>query len=331
MKSVSRKLTRALVHAFCVFVVSNGAVSAQSITEAEALNAVKLATNPTTKLAAAEDFIAKFPNSTARSSVAEVIGGEILKIKNGAVALELLARAHAIFTSEKEREILRPAALEAYVLGNRPDEAFALAAEMLAKNPDDIQVLTRMTPLGVEEASKKNSKYVEISIKYGLKAIALLEANTKPASLTDEAWVVQRGKLGQIYQQTGILYTVERNTQEAKARFTKASTLSPRDPFNFALLARVIWAEYSVQKEAYEAMPEGQAKQDARKKLDELLDAMIDAYARAVGLATGRVEYQTLLQSVVPDLTMYYKIRHNQSTNGLQELINRYRRGAVSP
>ena len=200
MKLVNRKLTRVLgvlVSAFCVFVVANAAVSAQSITEAEALNAVKLATNPTTKLTAAEDFIAKFPNSTARLSVAETIGGEILKIKNGTVALVLLERAQAIFTAEKEREILKPAALEAYALGNRADEAFALAAEMLAKNPDDIQVLARMPPVGIDEASKKNLKYVDISLQYGLKAIALLEANTKPASVADEAWAWQRGLLNQ--------------------------------------------------------------------------------------------------------------------------------------
>src|ERR1044071_16843 len=112
MKFPNHKLARVLVLALCLFVVSSAAMSAQSITEADALNAVKLATNPTTKLTAAEDFIAKFPNSTARVSVAEVIAGEILKVKNGAVALALLQRAQAIFRSEQEREALSPAAFE---------------------------------------------------------------------------------------------------------------------------------------------------------------------------------------------------------------------------
>ena len=325
MKFPNRKLTRVLVQAFCVFVVSNAAVSAQSTTEADALAAVKLATNPTTKLTAAEDFIAKFPNSTARVDVAEVIAGEILKVKNGMVALTLLERAHAIFTSEKEREILKPAALEAYVIGNKPDEAFALAAEMLAKNPDDIQVLTRMTQEGTEEASKKNRKYANISLQYGLKAITLLEADTKPARLANEVWTTERGKLDRLYQQTAILYLAVGNAQEAKTRLTKATTLSPRDPSNYALLARVINVDYLTQKDAYEAMKDVKSKQEAQTKLEALLDSMIDAYARAVGLATGRVEYQSLLQSVIPDLTVYYKLRHNQSIKGLQELINRYR------
>ena len=327
MKFVNHKLTRVLVQALCVFVVSNAAVFAQSISEADALNAVKLATNPTTKLTAAEDFIAKFPNSNARLSVAEVIAGEILKIKNGTVALALLERAQAIFTSAQEREALRPAALEAYVLGNRADEAFALAAEMLAKNPDDIRVLTRISQMGAEEASKKNRKYVDVSLRYGLKAITLLEADTKPASLAHEAWAIQREKLDELYQQTAILNLAMGNVPEAKTRLTKASTLSPRNPSNFALLARVINADYVVQKDAYEAMSDGKSKLEAQKKLEGLLDSMIDAYARAVALATGRVEYQSLLQTVIPDLTMHYKTRHNQSIKGLQELINRYRSG----
>src|SRR6185436_2720858 len=246
-------------------------------------------------------------------------------VKNGMVAITLLERAHAIFTSEKEREVLKPAALEAYVIGNKPDESFALAGEMLAKNPDNIQVLTRMTQEGTEEASKKNRKYASVSLQYGLKAIALLEAETKPASVADEAWAMQRGKLDRLYQQTAILYLAVGNAQEAKARLTKATTLSPRDPSNYALLARVINVDYLTQKNAYEAMQDVKSKQEAQKNLEALLDSMIDAYARAVGLATGRIEYQSLLQSVIPDLTIYYKIRHNQSIKGLQELINRYR------
>ena len=46
-------------------------------TEADALAAIKLATNPTTKLSAAEDFIAKFPQSNARLAVAEQIAAEL--------------------------------------------------------------------------------------------------------------------------------------------------------------------------------------------------------------------------------------------------------------
>jgi len=309
---------KAFISAFCLLVVSHALVFAQSTTEADALATIKLATNPTTKLAAAEDFIAKFPKSQARVSIAETIAAEILKIKDGAVALALLERAQAVFTAEPEREILKPAALEAYVSGNRADDAFALARDMLAKNPDDIRVLTRLTSAGAEEARKRNRKYADVSLQYGLKAIALIEGG----NISDE----QNRILGQLYQQTAILYLATNNTAEAKARLTKACALSPHDPSNFALLARVMNADYLSQKDAYDAMPEGTTKHEALKALNTLLDSMIETYAHAAGLATGRAEYQTLLQQVIPDLTAYYKYRHNnQSIQGLQQLINRYR------
>src|SRR5215213_2449017 len=325
MRFLSHKLTKVLGSAFCVVVVSQVAAVAQSPAETDALAAIKLATNPTTKLAAAEDFIVKFPNSNARLSVAETVAGEILKIKNGPVALELLDRARAVFTSEQEQQILKPVALEAYAIGNRIDDAFALAGEMLTKNPDDISVLARMTLAGAEETRKRNRKYADISLQYGLQAIALIETGKKPASLDDEKWARQRSNLGELYQQTAILYLASGNTHEAKSRLAKAATLSPQDPSNFALLARIMNADYVSQMDAYEAMPEGQPKQDAQKTLEALLDSMIETYARAAGLATGRGEYQTLLQQVIPDLTTYYKHRHNQSIKGLQQLINRYR------
>lgn len=314
--------TKALMITLCLCVFA-GPVRAQS-TEAEALAAIKLATNPTTKLAAAEDFIARFPKSESRLAIAELVAAELLKIKNGTVALALYERAQAVFTSEQEKEILGPVALEAYSSGNRPDDAFALAGEMLAKNPDDLYVLARMTRVGTEEARKRNRRYADVSLQYGLKAIALIEAGKRPSSFDEVMWSDYKASLGQLYQYTAILYLTADNTPEAKVRLAKACALSPRDPSNFALLGRVINVDYIAQLKAYEATLESRAKEDARKKLETVLDEMIDAYARAAGLAIGRPEYQTLLQQVIPDLTTYYKYRHN-STRGLAQLINQYK------
>ena len=303
-------MTLSIALCCCVFLVQ----PANAQTEADALAAIKLATNPTAKLTAAEDFIAKFPTSNARLGVAELIAAEILKIKNGAVALALLERAQAVFTTAQERDVFKPVALTAYALGNRTDEAFALAAEILKNDADNLAVLMRMTQLGVDEARKRNRKYADVSLQYGLKAIALVEADKEPTN-----------DLGQLYQQTAILYLAAGNTTEAKSRLEKAATLSPQDPGNFALLGRVINVDYLAQLRAYESMPDGKAKHDAEKQLDSVLDKVIDNYARAAALATGRVEYQMLLRQVIPDLTTYYKQRNDGSIKGLQQLINRYK------
>jgi hypothetical protein len=62
------------------------------------------------------------------------------------------------------------------------------------------------------------------------------------------------------------------------------------------------------------------------KKINGLVDQMIDAYARTAGLGVGRPEYQLLIQQVMHDLTGFYMYRNNQSTEGLQQLIDKYKR-----
>lgn len=297
----------------------------KQLTEAESLAAIKLATNPTSKLAAAEDFIARFPKSDARVSIAELVAAELLKIKNGAVALVLIERAHAVFTSEREREVLKPVALEAYLIGGRFEDAFSLASELLAKDPENVNVLVRMTHAGVQDSVKANRKFAELALQYGLKAITIIESSNKPASVDDETWSIYKADLGHLYRNTAILYLALQNTQEAKARSLKAAQLMPFDPSHFAVFGMAANAEYTAQLDLFNAMPEGASKQEARRNLDALSDSIIDAFARAVGLATGRPRYQQLLQVLVPTLTNHYKNRNNQSTQGLQQLINRYR------
>lgn len=296
LKHKHAKLLRVAL-CFCVLVAWSNFAHAQTVSEGDALAAIKLATNPTTKLAAAEDFIAHFPKSSARLSIAELIAAELLKIKNGAVALALYERAQAVFTNDDERKVLRPVALAAYTLGNRTDDAFALASEMLAKDGNDLPVLVKMTQLGAEEARKRNRKYADVSLQYGLKAISLIEADKRLGTDAD---------LAQLYQQTAILHLSDGNNDEAQSRLRKAMALSPRDPSNFALLGRVLSADYVALK----------TKQD----VGGMLDQMVDAYARAAGLAMGRPEYQGLLQQIMPELTTYYKERHG-SVKGLRELI----------
>lgn len=316
------------VKLLCVMVLFGGMVCAQTgqLTEDQALSAINLATNPSTKLAAAEEFIARFPKSNSRLKAAELVAAEILKIKNGTVAIALVERAQSIFTLDEEREVLKPVALEAYATGNRPKDAFKLAEELLAKDPNDIYVLVQMTQAGADEVRKRNREHAEIALQYGTKAIALIEAGTKPSKVNDATWAAYSENLGQLYQQTAILYLGTGNTAEAKARLTKATAASPYDPSNYALLGRVIHAEYVKEMEAFEKLPDNKQKQETRKRLDGVLDTIIEAYAQAAGLALNRPEYQQLMQQVIPDLTNYYKYRNKDSTRGLKELINKYRR-----
>lgn len=293
--------------------------------ETVAFMTVRTASNPAAKLAAAEDFVAKFPSSSKRPEVAEMVATQISTVRNPAVAVTLVDRARAIFTNPDELAFIKPVALEVFADAGRADEAFQLATEILGTKPDELWILIKMAFLGAQEARKRNQKYVEGAVRYGTRAIEIIETDQKPANIDGESWAELKSSLPNLYQQIGILNLTQGRTEEAKTLFNKATKLGPKDPSNFALLGRVLNAEYEKSMVAYEALPESKTKQDEKKKLELLLDEIIDKYARAAGLATGKPEHQTLLQQVIPDLTNYYKYRHNQSTTGLRQLINKYR------
>lgn len=304
-----------------------GAGSGPKVSEAEtkALNAINTAPDVTAKLAGIADFVKKFPKSSARVRIAQRAADEISKVQDPAQQIALTEKALTILTADAELAILKPVLLQAYLNGKRVDDAFKLAGEILAKNPEDLGVLVTMTYAGTEQARQKNGNFVGPSLQYGLKAIELIEANKKPASMDDASWAGTKDMLPQLYQATAILNLVTGNSAEAKPKLVKASTLGSTDPSTFALLGLIINDEYTQQVGAYKAMPAGPAKQEALEKLESLLDNIIDIYAHAAGLASGRPEYAGLLEQVTIDLTGYYKYRHGQSIEGMQQLIDKYK------
>lgn len=294
------------------------------LSETDAFIAITLAKNPTARLAAAEDFVAKYPNSKARLKAAELVVEELLKVQNPAVSLTLVERAKTIFTDPAERNVLKRVMLDAYASGSRSDEAFELAQELLKTDPDNLRILTQMTHAGAQEAKRKDRKHTAQALQYGIAAITIIESGKKPEGLGHAPWQDYQANLGTLYQQTGLLLLASGETEPAKSRLKRATELSPWDPGNYALLGRILNTEYAAQKSNFETMPEGNLKTETKKNLERMLDQIIEAYAKATALATGLAEYQTLLQQVVPDLTAFYQHRH-QSTKGLQQLINQYR------
>jgi len=304
-----------------------GQASTPKISEGEqkALSAINAAPDAAAKLTLAEEFSKKYPKSTIRTQVATQLAGDVAKVADATQKVALAERLQKSFSGDAERVIVQPVLIDAYLGAKRNDDAFTAAAAILAKDPDDIQTLIRMTIVGTEEAKTQNGKHVPVAMQYGVKAIELIEANKKQPGLDDSSWANSKAMLPQMYQETAILALVSGKKDDAKTRVTKAISMNPNDPSSHAFLAYLLNDEYIQQATTFKSMPEGKQKEEMFKTLEGMLDSIIDSYAHAIGLATGKPEYQPLVQQLTPDLTSYYKFRHNQSAAGLQELIDKYK------
>jgi tetratricopeptide (TPR) repeat protein len=300
--------------------------------EDKAVAAINSAPGAAAKLAAAGELLKKYPKSTYRSEVAAYVAGEISQVTDATQKLKLAEDFQKVFKEGAELELVQLVVLDGLLSLKRIDDAFSQGASILAKQPENVAVLSHLALTGAEEAKRQNAKYVPVSLQYGLKAIELIEANKKPANVGDANWERQKAMLPLLYLNMGILYLVTANPAEARARFEKASTLDPAEPSSYALLAGIVDQEYEQLALSHRAMPAGKEKDETLKKATERMDKAIDLYARALGANAGKPEtkekkeFETqILQSITP----YYKYRHRGSTEGLQQLIDKYKLSAT--
>jgi tetratricopeptide (TPR) repeat protein len=293
--------------------------------EAKALAAINAAPDATAKVTAAEEFVKKYPKSAAIPQLSQELALEIGRLPDANQKLVLADRFEKTFTDDKALTQIQFDRMDSYVALNKMDEAYALAAKILQKNPEELHTMVQMTLTGTEAAKKGNSKFVPQTQQYGLKAIQIIESGQKPASVDEATWASDKAALPLLYQQTAILAMMSGNLPDAKTRLAKASSLNPGDPSNHAFTGYLVNNEYVQLASTYKTMPEGKQKEEMLKKLEGMLDTIIDEFAQAIGLSNGRKEYDPLVQQLTGDLTSYYKFRHNQSVEGLQQLIDKYK------
>jgi len=305
-----------------------GAQAPPKISDAEANLAEKINSAPdaAAKLKVAAELIKKHPKTAIRGQVAQGIADSIQEVKDPTQKLALAQEFQTLFNDPADEEAVAPIVIDAYADANQPDPAFAKGSDFLTRHPESLRVLVQLLAIGSAEAKKQNAKFLDQSIKYATQVIALAEADKKPANVDDAGWQKFKTQtLPSVYQSLGLLYVSKGSRTEAKAQYTKASQLAPSDPFNFVMLAALLNDEYQSAVTAQRALPSGAAKDAQFKKVQELLDAVIDAYARAVAVSEGNASLQQLRQQYLEDLAMYYKYRHNNSADGMQQLIDKYK------
>jgi tetratricopeptide (TPR) repeat protein len=296
-----------------------------SAAEQKAAEAIDSAPDPAAKLQAGAAFIKKYPKSTLHSRVAQALANEIAAVKDATQKVSLAQEYQGIFKEPSDQELIVPILIDGYRDAKRFDEAFAAGTEFLKSNPDSLLVLVKLLMLGTDQAKQRNGKFIEPSLQYGAHAIQLIEAKKIPPGMDDAAWKVFETNLPRMYQSMGVLNLVKGDRVEARARLTKAAELAPTDPFNYLLLLDVVDSAYQEAAKRYQTMPSGNAKNEEYPKVMALLDNVIDILARVIALSEGNAQLAQARQQSINDLESYYKYRHNNSTEGMQQLIDKYK------
>lgn len=290
------------------------------------LKAIMAAPKPAAKLKSAAELIKKYPKSSVRPRVAADMAEQIAGVTDASEKIGLAQEYRGVFTEQSEQQMIIPILIEGYIDAKRPDEAFSTGTGFLAENPDALRVLVGLMSLGTDQAKVGNKKFLEPSLQYGAHAAELIEANKKPADMDEAGWTkFKTSVLPGVYRSLGILNLVKGDRAQAKARVLKALEVEPADPYNYLLLAGILDEEYQDAAKRYKNLPDGKAKTDELQKVLAALDSVIDADAHLVALSEGLAPLQPVRQQVMADMESYYKYRHNNSTAGMQQLIDKYK------
>ena len=294
--------------------------------EGKLVDKITAAPDPAGKLAAAGELIKKYPKTAIRGQVVLELANKIREVKDPAQKLTLAQQLQTMFSDPADEPTVMPVVVDALADANQLDQAFAKGSDFLTRNPEAIEVLVELVSIGTEQAKKQNTKFVDQSIRYGTQAIALADANKKPADFDEASWQqFKTTTVPSLHQSLGLLYMIKGSSAEAKAQYVKASQIAPSDPFNFVMIAALLNDEYQAAAKAYQTMAAGAPKDAQLKKVEALLDTVIDAYAHAIALSEGNAPLAQMRQQYLQDLENYYKYRHNNSTTGMQQLIDKYK------
>jgi hypothetical protein len=294
--------------------------------EAKAAQAVGQAADAQAALAAAEAFVKKYAKSPLRARVGLALGDKIRAVADASQRATLAEGAAKLFDRPEEIEVATPLLVGAYADAKRYDDAFRVGGEFLGKHPEDVQVLTQLGLVGIDQVRQRNTKFAAQGRQYSAKAVELIEADKRPAGMDDAAWSAYKTRwLPLLYQSLGMMSYIDGDGADARAKLEKAVALGDADPTPYALLADMADTDYASLAKQANALGVGAPREAAMQKAQAQLDKVIDMYAQAVAMTEGKAGYEPMHEQLLASLTTYYKYRKG-STEGMQQLIDKYKK-----
>lgn len=294
--------------------------------ERTAAEKVEKAKGAEAKLQAAAEFVKKYPQSPLRPRVAQALADEIAKVEDKELKVSLAETYGSIFSAPDEAQNISGTLLAAYINAGRTEDAMRAGTAWLEKHPDDVQIMQNLTVMASAEAIKENMQFAEQGRRYGARAIELIEADKRPEHIDAAKWPELKSTiLVSLYRETGVLAFKAGDLKAARPLLEKAAELRSPDPGVYLLLAQFAGDDYDIRSKEYKVASAAD-RPAALKTAEAALDRLIEAYARAVAMTEGNPAYQQANTALRQDLESNYKFRNNGKTDGLQQLIDKYKK-----
>jgi hypothetical protein len=296
--------------------------------EREAAQKIEKAKGTEAKLQAAAAFVKKYPQSPLRGQIADGIAREIAETTDNQTKGSLAQTFLEIFNLPEEAPLVNASLLNSYINTGQTQDAMTLGGKWLAEHPEDISVMQNLTILASGQAIKGNNAFIAQGRDYGAKAIALLEADKMPAGFDAAKWPdFKKAALVSLYRETGILAFKANDNPGAIPLLEKAVALNTPDAAIYFLLSDLHNDIY--EESAKRAIVASAAdKPAATQKAEAALDRVIESYARAIAFTDGKAEFAQANAAFRERIAPYYKYRHKGSTDGMQQLIDKYKKGS---
>jgi len=328
--------------AVCALLVSSAALAAvqdkqqskadaPKVSEGEqkAIEKIKTASGVSEKLKASAEYLKKNGKSQMRPRVAAYVSEEIAKVTDHNQRVSFIENFTKTFNLPEEADLVKPTLIESLLTSSKFEEAFNEASKYIEKKPDDVIVLSQLAWAGANQAQKQSQSgtppaaLVQKATTAGAKAVELLEGDKKPADMDATFWNNFRNSwLPRLYQAQGVILYVNKDMAAAKEKLEKAAGLDPYDPPTLLMLSGIVNDEYTKLGERYQSEKKQSLLNEALQKMDELIDWM----ARAAAATEGNAQYQAANGQIMEQLKQYYAYRHEGKTDGLNELVKKYKK-----
>jgi tetratricopeptide (TPR) repeat protein len=293
--------------------------------EQQALNKLNAAAGIDAKLKAAQEYIKKNSKSQMRPKVASHVADQISAVDDPGKRLSAINEFNKIFNQPTEAELVKPIEIEALSRQGKFDDVMSEGGKYLEKNPDDVVVNTIVAFAGANVAQKTptNTAAIQKATQASAKAVESMEMDKKPEKMEAANWTNFRNAwLPRLYQARGMLLGLGGDKAGAKEQLDKSLGIDPYDVNTLLMLSNFQSEEYQALAEKYKT-----DKQSATAdKAVAIMDEMIIVLARAAAVMEGDSKLQAMHAQVMEQLKSYYSFRHNNSTDGLKELVDKYKK-----